>query len=427
MTTKNDILASIDSPKRLEELYLTDPDIFIESFEEAFKENPDSLILQIWFERLHYSTTSNIDIDHYQTNNRKYFLLAVIVGTFAGVLTILPAILDPLVPYRVYDRNIALLILLPLLLYFGIKNLRKPKHIVVVSSFVIGIFIFLNCFPNIFESDTELLSTIAAPFFFWMLIGFAFCAENWTNFSKRNDYLNFSGKLIFLSSVFYLCWLILLFVIDTFITLFTYYDYFHWAHEYMIFGLAVFPTITAHLIESDPRFRFNILALLSRIFIPFVFVVEVLLIILINIKYQNLITIQDLLFVSILFIFLVLILTILSISDRAWNSPIRKIDFATFALIGLTLITGVILFVSFLLKISISTLSPAFITGIGSYFLLLAHLAGLFDLYIKRFRHKVEMKFIHQWTAKLMPIYASWLIFILIGLPIIFGFSLPFH
>ena len=52
MDMRDRILKTKDSPKDLEALYRSDPDLFANKFSEVFTQYSDSKILQVWNERL---------------------------------------------------------------------------------------------------------------------------------------------------------------------------------------------------------------------------------------------------------------------------------------------------------------------------------------------------------------------------------------
>ena len=53
--TARRILELLDQPQELEALYRQDPQSFGDSFDEAFREVPDSPTLRVWRARLEYS------------------------------------------------------------------------------------------------------------------------------------------------------------------------------------------------------------------------------------------------------------------------------------------------------------------------------------------------------------------------------------
>jgi len=48
-------------PHELERMFRKDSEAFKRDFEEAWEQNPNSQILSIWYERLYYSETDNLE------------------------------------------------------------------------------------------------------------------------------------------------------------------------------------------------------------------------------------------------------------------------------------------------------------------------------------------------------------------------------
>ena len=54
MDINNMIIKNIADPNELERLYREDPQASKKSFSHAFEQNPDSQVLAVWYERLHF-------------------------------------------------------------------------------------------------------------------------------------------------------------------------------------------------------------------------------------------------------------------------------------------------------------------------------------------------------------------------------------
>ena len=54
MDGNNLIIKNISNPHELERMFRNDPKAFKKSFSDAWEQNPDSQVLSIWYERLHF-------------------------------------------------------------------------------------------------------------------------------------------------------------------------------------------------------------------------------------------------------------------------------------------------------------------------------------------------------------------------------------
>lgn len=61
MDINNLIIDNMDNPHELERMFRIEPEAFKKSFSSAWEQNPDSQVLAVWFERLHFKETINTE------------------------------------------------------------------------------------------------------------------------------------------------------------------------------------------------------------------------------------------------------------------------------------------------------------------------------------------------------------------------------
>lgn len=59
MDINNPVIENIANPHELEKMYRKEPEAFKKSFLYAWKQNPDSQVLAVWYARLHFDETTN--------------------------------------------------------------------------------------------------------------------------------------------------------------------------------------------------------------------------------------------------------------------------------------------------------------------------------------------------------------------------------
>lgn len=84
MDTGNPIIENIASPHELERLFRKDPETFKKAFSGAWEQNPDSQVLAVWYERLHFKETVNAEKS---SLFQKDFLSVGIFSILAGIST----------------------------------------------------------------------------------------------------------------------------------------------------------------------------------------------------------------------------------------------------------------------------------------------------------------------------------------------------
>jgi len=84
MEINNSIIENIDHPHELERIYRKDPKAFKNSFLQAWEQNPDSQVLGVWFERLHFKEVANTEKS---SKIQKDFIFMGILAIMAGIFT----------------------------------------------------------------------------------------------------------------------------------------------------------------------------------------------------------------------------------------------------------------------------------------------------------------------------------------------------
>lgn len=126
MDSNNLIIEHIDNPHELERMFRNDPKAFKKSFLHAWEQNPDSQVLCIWYERLHFKETAYSEKSHLLQTG---FL-------FMGILSILSGISTRIIFHFVEQEaiapiNLAFGIIPFIAAYFVYKN--TPKKSVIYS------------------------------------------------------------------------------------------------------------------------------------------------------------------------------------------------------------------------------------------------------------------------------------------------------
>lgn len=84
MDSTNLIIENIANPHELERMFRNDPKAFKKSFTDAWGQNPDSQVLGIWYERLHFKETAHSEKSSLL---QKSFLFMGILAIMAGITT----------------------------------------------------------------------------------------------------------------------------------------------------------------------------------------------------------------------------------------------------------------------------------------------------------------------------------------------------
>src|SRR5690554_1430654 len=242
---KNEIIAHLNQPARLEKLYRTNKASFKREFDRLYPELKGNLTADLWNERLNYE---NEEIN-WGTGGELLFVM--VASLLAGVVAKLPAILSINEDYF-YPRNIGFIVFPALAAYFSWKNkLSTGKIAFIVGAALVGL-IFINSLPDVQNSDTLILSCLHLPLFLWLILGFAFTGGTRNAHEKRLGYLNFNGDLLIMSALLLIAGGIMSGITIGLFSLIG-FDIAEFYIEYVgVFGLAAIPIIATYLTQANP-------------------------------------------------------------------------------------------------------------------------------------------------------------------------------
>lgn len=416
MEKENMVLNHLDNPHELERLYRKDPETFEQDFLSALRQNPDSPVLKVWYERLYFQETES---DQNAFKFRKDFFVMLLFAVLAGVTT---RILYHLVDQEmIHSVNLVFGIFPIMAAYFVYKHshsLSKKALLILLSLFLIAV-IYVNMLP-IEPDDAEFLAYLHLPMFLWMLTGIAYTGDQYRVGSQRLAYLKFNGEFLIL----YVC-IITSFVVLSVVTisLFAFLHLSIFDSYYVnvaIPGSVVLAILTTYLVVSDLKLAKNIAQYLAKIFSPLV--LGTLLIYLGAIIWveKNPFLDRDFLLTFNIILFIVLAITVFSISERGVSKQKNIFDYIQYALVWIAFIINSVALSAIIFRLSSYGISPNRIAILGANLLMWANIIGVIHSYTRFLQNKVEITAIRNTITKYLPIYGIWVAFVLFVFPLIF-------
>lgn len=417
------ILKALASPPDLENLYRTNPDEFRRCFSQVFAENPDSTILQVWHERLFLEKKREI-VKAAEIHNPGYrdVRLVIALSLIAGTLAKVPKLLGK-GTFFFYSRNLSSIIFMALMSYFLIRNVNRNKIVGVVAVPSLATLLFLNFLPDRSHSQTVLLSCIHVPFFLWSLLGLAFLDQRWNDPLGRMEYLKYNGEVLIYTMIILLGGIVL-----TGLTLALFHlirlNIARWYFEYVVvYGTVSAPIVATFIIDRISEKRFRIAPILAKIFTPlFLFTLVVYLLAMILYK-RSLYTDRNFLLTYNLLLFVVLGLTIFSISERNKNEEKTFSDYINFALAFVTLFLDTFALSAILFRLTSYGYTPNRIAVLGANLAVFVHLSGIVYHYVRFIQRRGKLESLARWIVAYLPVYAIWSVIVTFGFPFVFGFK----
>jgi hypothetical protein len=410
----NLIIENIANPQELERMFREDAKAFKKSFSHAWKQNPDSPVLAVWYERLHFKETANTEVYWLQ----KGFL-------FMGILAILAGISTRVIFHFVEQEAIS-----PINLAFGIlpfmasyfvynNNLNKKILYTLASLFLISGF-FLNMLPLDY-TDSIILAYLHLPIFLWGLVGLAFTGNKYREGSTRLAYLKFNLEFGILYASMAISGMLLAAIT---MQLFSFVDlniedfYFR---NVVVFGAAGLAIVATYLVSRGLKLAKNITPYIAKIFSPLV--LATLLVYLITVIWigKNPFLDRNFLIAFNGILLGVLVVTIFSITESGTDEKKNIFDYINFALIVLALIIDSVALSAIVFRLSSYGITPNRLAVLGVNILIWGNLFWIMVSYMRFLQNKTGPSTIQDAVTKYLPVYGIWAAFVTFTFPIIFN------
>lgn len=411
------IKENMDNPVQLEKLYRSDKKSFEKAFFEIYPEIAHHQIADFWKARLEPDPLSESDVRRTDI----YFL--VVTCLITGFLVKLPQVFDfnP-VDNLFYEKNVGLIVLAGLSVFsFLTANQLKIKNLIISVVIFILSAVYINLLPTGGEHNSVVLAYLHLPLFLWCLYGLIYINFNTKDKLKRMEYVRYNGDMAILIAIILIAGGILtaltlgLFsAIDLKIERF-YFDYI------VIPGLVVSPVVATYIVKNFPSITSKIAPVIAGIFSPLVLITLTAFLISVFVTGKDPYNDRDFLLIFNLMLFGVMAVVVFSVSGLSVNRKYSLKVLILFALSIVTLVVDLIALSAILYRLGEFGFTPNRTAVLGSNLLIFGNLALItIDLFKVAFKGK-ELKTVEQTIAGYFPVYMVWVIFVTVGLPLIFG------
>ena len=410
---------NIDNPGQLEKLYRTDKKDFEKAFFAIYPDIENFKLSEFWKKRLEFDGSKETKVKIRKTD----ILFLILTCAVTGFLIKIPQLFDvSLKDYFYYEKNAGLIIFLGLSAYsFLTKDFIKTKHLIISLCVFAISAIYINLLPSNRDSHSINLAYIHLPLLIWCLYGLIFIDFDTKNKSKRIEYIKYNGDLAILGAIILIAGGILTGVtvglfsaIDLMIEKF-YMDYI------VLWGLVSAPIVATYIIRNYPFVTNKIAPIIANIFSPLVLITLIIYLISIILTGKDPYTDRDFLIVFNLMLLGVMGIIVFSVSETSINKKQHFNEMTLFALSIITLIIDLVALSAILYRLGEYGFTPNRVAVLGSNLLIFGNLVLIMlDLYRVNFKNK-EIKQVELTIARYLPIYMVWTIFVVFGLPFIFG------
>ena len=417
------IIESVESPHALEQLYRGNPEAFTRDFPDAFAARPDSMALQVWHERLFFNAERNTPTPPAAISWQAWDIgLAIGLSFVAGTLMKLPHFFATMDEERFYERNLASIILGALIISFCVQRRMRAKAVGGILAIFAGAVLFLNLLPDMSDSQTILLSAVHMPFLLWSLLGITFMGGTWKSISWRMDYVRFNGELLIYTTVILIGGVVLYLVTYQLFLLIELDIVWWYERNVVVYGATASPIVATLLIERVARYRFKIAPLLARMFTPLFLLTVIAYMVAMVVNRKSPFTDRDFLISFNVLLFLVLGLSVFSITERNPNRGVGIADMMNIGLVSVTLLIDMVALAAILFRLTSYGFTPNRLAVLGVNLLVFCHLAGILYLYLQFAWKNRPIERLDAWIAGYIPAYTVWSLIVAIGFPLALGF-----
>jgi len=414
MDNNNPITENMDNPQELERMFRKEPEVFIKSFSCAWEQNPDSPVLAVWQERLHFKETENTEKTFLLWRN---FLFMGILAVLAGISTRL--LFHFTEQEAIAPINLVFGILPFMAIYFVYHNPSNRKVIYTLSSLFLISGFYLNVLP-LDSKDSIMMAYLHLPIFLWVVMGLAFTGNEYGRGSARLAYLKFNGEFGILYACMAICGMALTAItMQLFRFIGTDISEFYFRNV-VLFGAAALAIVAAYLVTRDIKLAKNIAPYIAKIFSPLVLATLLVYFIAVIGIGKNPFLDRDFLLVFNGVLLSVLAVTIFSITERGAGERMNVSDYINFALIALALMIDGVALSAIVFRLSSYGITPNRLAVLGVNLLIFANLIWIILSYVRFLGNKTGPSAIQDAVTKYLPVYGLWAAFVTFTFPLIF-------
>jgi len=414
MDNNNLIIENIANPHELERMFRKEPEAFKKSFAYAWEQNPDSQVLAVWYERLHFRETANTEKAPWL---QKDFLSMGVLAILAGISTRI--LLHFAEQQAIAPINLIFGILPFIAVYFVYNNTPKRNVLYTLTSlFLISVF-YVNMLP-LEQKDSIILAYLHFPIFLWVLLGLAFTGNEYGLGRARLAYLKFNGEFCILYASMAISGMLLTALtmqLFGFVGMDIEDFYFK---NVVLFGAASLAVVATYLVSRNLKLAKNIAPYIAKIFSPLVLATLLVYLITVILVGKNPFLDRDFLIAFNGILLIVLAVTIFSITESGTEEKKNISDYINFALIVLALIIDSVALSSILYRLSSFGITPNRLAVLGANILIWANLIWIMLSYTRFLQNKTGPSAVQDSVTRYLPVYGLWAAFVTFTFPLIF-------
>ncbi|HHW08747.1 MAG TPA: hypothetical protein GXX29_02090 [Firmicutes bacterium] len=321
-----------------------------------------------------------------------------------------------------YFRNLSLFVAPVLLCGFYFWRRFSTPLVAWLAGMLLITALTANLYPFQPGSNTSGLVALHMPLLLWLVIGVAYCGDDWRSTRAVWDFTRYSGEF-FIYSVLIAAGGMVFMALATAFAEALGIQAENFLMEWVGFsGLLGVPIVAAYLAEKKRSLIANMAPMLAKIFIPLFLLLMVALILTITVLGQDLMQDRNTLILIDILLMLVVGMVLYDLSARDEAAPFGPADTLNLALMLAAIIIDCYALAGIAGRLGLYGFSPNKTAALGENILLLANLAGLAVGYIKYALRQGSLQHLLSIQTRFWPFYLVWLAFVVWIMPLLYNF-----
>ena len=415
---KTKIKEYINDPERLEQLFHDDRKAFESDFEEVYSEIEKSELSKFWKIRLDYNKLQ----DKVKKISFPDILILLFACVITGILIKIPYIFNFQNMEVFYAKNAGIIVFSGLTLFTLLSDkVASLKRIISVITAFLLLTLYVNLLPAVTDRDSINLVYIHLPLLMWVIFGMVFIGFDLVDKTKRIGFIRYNGDLAILMAVLVISGGILTGItINLFGAIGLNIEDFY-TKNIGIVGAVSVPIVATFIIRNYPALTNKIAPVIASIFSPLVLITAVAFLVALTISGKDPYSDRDFLILFNAMLLGVMAVIVFSVSETSTTSKEKFKEMILFVLSITTVIIDLIALSAIFYRLGTFGITPNRLAVLGSNILVLGNIVLIIiDLYKVNFK-KALISEVELTIAKYLPVYLGWILFVILGFPLIFG------
>ena len=418
---KISLKSNIRDPEMLEKLYREDKKAFKTEFDIIYPEIKETETAKFWKTRLEFDTSADIR----KTVTFPEVLTVIGICLFVAFLIKIPALFQ--IHYSeetFYLKNASTIVFFGLTIYtILLRKINTPKYLILVFFAFLVPTVYVNLLPSDGCRASVNLVYIHLPLLMWFIFGVVFTQFDFSDLNKRIGFIRYNGDLAIIYALLAIAGgMLSAITIGLFSSIGVVIEELY-AKNVIMTGAAATPVVGSYLIEKYPSMVSRTVPLIATLFSPMVLITLVIFLLTMLITGKDPYNDREFLLTFNLMLLGVMVIIIFSVSESSTIRHQRINLIVLFALSVITIIIDLIALSAIFYRLGEFGLTPNRLAVLVSNVLVLINLVLIMADFIRIAFKRRDFRMVEFTTVKFLPVYLVWIIIVVFGFPLFFGFN----